>query len=232
MDRRIRLARTAGLAYLALGITGMLGFLVIRPRIYAAGDPAVTLAQLVENEGLARAGVALELGIVLSQALVALAFFRLFRRVDATQAGALAALGLVNAVAILASSAMLTGALRVATEPGLAADPATTAQLLFVLSESFWAGGTLFFGLWLIPMGRLVFSSGWMPRTLGQVLVVGGLGYLVSAFVPVLAPGSPEAVLTVLTLPASVGEFWMIGYLLVRGVRREALEPARETVTA
>src|SRR5690606_37895319 len=106
MDQRLTHARTAGLAYLALGITGMLGFLVVRPRVVAAGDPAATLANLVENPMLARWGVALELGIVLSQALVAVAFYRLFRSVNPSSAWALAAFGMVNAVAILASSVM------------------------------------------------------------------------------------------------------------------------------
>ncbi len=232
METLTRAARLTGLAYLALGVTGMLGFLVIRPRLFAAGDPAATLSNLVANESLARWGLALELGIVLSQALVAVAFYRLFRSIDATRAGALAAFGMVNAVAILGSSAMLAGALGTAMHPGLAADPAGTVHLLYRLSEGFWAGGNIFFGLWLIPMGRLAMISGWMPRVLGQILVVGGVGYVLAAFVPVLAPGAPELVATLLTLAASVGELWMIGYLLVRGVRRTAVEPAREAVAA
>jgi len=234
MDQLRRDARTTGLAYLALGITGMLGFLVIRPRLFAADDPAATLLNLAENTGLARWGVALELGIVLTQALLAVAFYRLFRTVSSTAAGTLAAFGLVNAVAILGSSAMLAGALRVATAPELVADPAGTAHLLYVLSEGFWASGNLFFGLWLIPMGYLVVASGWMPRLLGRILVVGGVGYVLSAFVPVLLPGAPEIVSTGLSLPATVGEFWMIGYLLVRGVRRGSTValPEREPVTA
>ncbi len=234
MDQLRRDARTTGLAYLALAITGMLGFLLIRPRLFAAGDPAATLVNLVENAGLARWGVALELGIVLTQALVAVAFYRLFRSVSSTAAGVLAAFGLVNAVAILGSSAMLAGALRVATEPGLVADPAGAAHLLYVLSEAFWAGGNLFFGLWLVPMGYLVVASGWMPRLLGRILVVGGVGYVLSAFVPVLLPGAPDAVALGLSLPATVGEFWMIAYLLVRGARRgSAVVPLeREAVAA
>jgi len=222
MDAPPRTARTTGLVYLALGLTGMLGFLVVRPRLYAVDDPAQTLANLVAHDGLARWGLALELGIVLTQALLAVSFYRLFRPVDATSAGTLAAFGLVNAVAILGSAAMLGGALHVATSPGLLADPAGGVQLLYVLSEGFWAAGNLFFGLWLLPMGSLVLASGYMPRALGRVLVVGGVGYVLSAFVPVLLPGTPDVAVAVLAAPASIGEFWMIGYLLVHGFRRGA----------
>ena len=85
--------------------------------------------------------------------------------------------------------------------------------------------GGLFFGLWLIPMGRLVLQSRWMPRALGWTLIVGGVSYIVSAFVVYLIPVTPDLVNTVLSLVATVGEFWMIGYLLIFGVRRSAILP-------
>ena len=93
---------------------------------------------------------------------------------------------------------------------------AANVQLLYLVSGNLWDAGALFFGLWLIPMGRCVLRSGWMPRALGWILIAGGVGYVLSAFVRGLgAPGVADA----LSLPASVGEFWMIGYLLIRGVR-------------
>lgn len=104
-------------------------------------------------------------------------------------------------------------------DPGLVAgvDPAGAVQLLYLVSGQLWTVGAVFFGLWLVPMGTLVLRSGWMPRPLGWVLVVGGVGYVLSAFMA-LIPGLSTAAMVV-TVPASVGEFWMIGYLLVRGTR-------------
>lgn len=220
-DAPIGTARVTGLLYLGLALTGLLGFLTIRPRIFDPDDAASTLAHLVEHEWLARAGIALELGVVLTQALVALWFHRLFRSVDALQAGAIAAFGLVNAGAILGSAALLASALQVALDPAgnPAGDPAGDAQLLYVVGDNLWGVSALFFGLWLIPMGLCVLRSGWMPRPLGRLLVAGGVGYVLSAFVRYLLPDA-SAVADLLAVPASVGEFWMVGYLLVRGVRR------------
>ena len=215
----VRIARTTGLFYLALGITGMLGFLMIRPALFVPDDPAATLARLVEREGLARLGIALEMGIVITQALAALWFFRLFRSVDDFAAGGIAVFGLVNAIAVLVSAAFLATALQVArasTGPN-----AVDAHLMYLVSGNVWQVGNVFFGLWLIPMGSCVLRSGWMPRLLGWVLVGGGVGYVLHAFVPYLAPGSgPMSGL--LVVPATVGEFWMIGYLLGKGVNRRA----------
>lgn len=212
-------ARMTGLFYLGLGITGILGFLLIRPQLFDADDPNATLANVIENEALARAGVALELGIVLTQALVAIWFYRLFRSANPVGAAAIAAFGLVNAGAILGSTAALATAVQVATEP--IGDTATTVQLLYMISANLWGAGALFFGLWMIPMGACVIGTRWMPRPLGWLLVAGGVGYVLSAFIGFVTPDMTWLVVA-LTIPASVGEFWMIGYLLIIGVRRSA----------
>ncbi|MFI7022754.1 DUF4386 domain-containing protein [Micromonospora sp. NPDC049900] len=227
MHPLIRTARATGLFYLSLAIAGALGFLTIRPRILAAGDPDATLAHLAGNESLARVGIALELLVVLAQTCTAVWFYRLFRAVDATTAGSIAVFGMVNAVAILGSAALLATAVQVATDPF--GDAASTVQLLYLISGDLWTVGGIFFGLWLIPMGWCVLRSGWLPRALGWTLVVGGVGYVLNTFVTYLVPDA-GILADLLVVPATVGEFWILGYLIVRGVRRSALtEPARAT---
>ncbi len=229
MQPLIRTARTTGLLYLGLAVTGGLGFLIIRPQLFAADEPGSTLANLVAHESLARAGVAVELLIVLTQALAATWFYRLFRTADPLAASSIMAFGLVNAVAILVSAALLATALQVALDP--VGDAAATVHVLYLVSGNLWDVGALFFGLWLIPVGWCALRSGWMPRALGWILVGGGIGYVLSAFVGYLVPDVP-VLADVLTYPATVGEFWMIGYLLVRGVRRHALDQAPLTPAA
>jgi hypothetical protein len=225
MQPLVRTARATGVFYLGLAIMGGLGFLLIRGQLYVPDQPDATLAHLVDHESLARLGVAAEMGVVLTQALAAAWFYRLFRSVDTFAAGCLAAFGLVNAVAILVSAALLGTALDVALDSTLmpAGGAADAVQLMYLVSGQLWEVGALFFGLWLVPMGWLVLRSGWMPRPLGWILVGGGVGYICSAFLGQLAPDA-DVVTGALTLPATVGEIWMVGYLLVRGVNRRALE--------
>lgn len=220
MHPLIRTARTTGLFYLSLAIAGALGFLTIRPRLFAADDAEATLAHLTGNESLARVGIALELLVVLTQTFTAVWFYRLFRAIDAVAAGSIAAFGMVNAIAILGSAALLATATEVATAPF--GDAAATVQLLYLVSGNLWIVGGLFFGLWLVPMGWCVLRSGWLPRVLGWLLVAGGAGYVLSTFVSYLAPGA-ALVADLLVVPASVGEFWILGYLLLLGVRKRAL---------
>jgi len=216
MHPQVRTARITGLFYLGLAFAGAAGFLILRPRLFVAGDAEATLANLAGNGALAHLGVALELLVVLTQALTAAWFYRLFRTVDSTAAAGIAAFGLVNAGAILGSTALLATAAEIATHP--VGTTAPDVQVLYLLSGNLWTAGGLFFGLWLIPMGWCVLRSGWMPRALGWILIVGGTGYVLSAFLGSLMPQA-GTVANALTVPASIGEFWMIGYLLLRGVR-------------
>ena len=222
----MRTARTTGLLYLTFFVFGILGTLVVPAQLFVDGDAQATLANLVGNESLARLAIALELAIVVTQALTALWFFKLFRGVDAFAAGSLAAFGLVNAVAILTSAAVLASALDVAQDASLATagGSAATVQLLYVGSGHLWGVAGVFFGLWLVPMGWLVLRSGWLPRLLGWVLMVGGVGYVLSAFATYLLDGS-ELVPQLLTIPATIGELWIMGYLVVLGVRHHTATP-------
>ena len=226
MNDTIRTARAAGAWYLGLAITGVLGFLVLRPQLIDAGDPAATLANLTEHATQAHLLVMLEMAVVLTQALAAVFFYKLFRPINPTAAYATATFGLVNSVAIMASGAFLATANSIATDsitngtslaPG--GDAAGTVGLMYELSANSWGMGNLFFGLWLIPMGWVAVTTARFPRLLGWALVVGGGGYLLSGILDYGIADAPAALVTGLALPASIGEFWMVGYLLIKGIR-------------
>lgn len=219
----VRTARGTGAAYLGLGITGMLGFLVIRPQLFT-DSPAETLANLADQQALAHAAVALEMGVVITQALAAVWFYRLLRDVRPVAAFAVATFGLMNAAAIMASGAFMTSAVAIADDPGMvgAADAAGTVSILASLSQASWAMGTIFFGLWLIPMGWTAITTRRFPVALGWLLVVGGAGYLLSGLLDSGIADAPGWLVTGLALPATAAEFWMIGYLLIVGIRPRA----------
>lgn len=214
--------RTTGLLYLGLALTGAVTYLLIASQLFVPDDAEATRAGLVANEGLARVGVALELGAVLFQSLVALWFLRLFRPIHAPAATAIAAFGLINAVALLVATMFWGVAIEVAGASSPSAD--ATSQLLFEMHNAAWGAGNLFFGLWLIPMGIATLAAGWV-RLLGWALIVGGIAYTLSAFVLVLTP-SLTLVADGLSLFATIGEFWMLGYLLF--TRGSAVGPVAE----
>lgn len=219
----VRTARGTGLAYLGLGISGMLGFLVIRPQLFT-DDPATTLAHLAERPELAHALVGLEMLVVVTQALAAVWFYRLLRDIRPGAAFATATFGLMNAAAIMASGAFMATAVAVAGDPALVegADAAGTVGTLVQLSTASWGMGNLFFGLWLIPMGWAAVTTRRFPVVMGWLLIAGGAGYLLSGLLGYGVADAPSWLVEALAYPATLGEFWMIGYLLVKGIRPPA----------
>ncbi|TXH30763.1 MAG: DUF4386 domain-containing protein, partial [Cyclobacteriaceae bacterium] len=92
MKEEITTARLTGIWYLLLAISGMVGFLTLHPKLYVS-DPAQTLTNLTEQETLARIRLLLEFAIVVSQALAAVWFYKLFKDINNVAAWALAVWG-------------------------------------------------------------------------------------------------------------------------------------------
>lgn len=215
-----RTARGTGLAYLGLAVTGMTGFLLVRPQLFT-DSASETAANLADNPQLAATLVGLEMGIVLTQALAAIWFYRLLRDIRPVAAFATATFGLMNAVAIMASATFIATAVAVAGDTAIigGADAAATVGLLTHLSDASWGMGTMFFGLWLIPMGWAAVATRRFPVVLGWILIAGGVGYVLSGLVDWSVADAPGWLVDGLSFPATVGEFWMIGYLVTVGIR-------------
>lgn len=210
---KLTTARLTGLFYLGLAVTGVFAFLFARDQLLVDGDAAQTTANLIKDESLARFGIAAEIMIVAFQALAAVWFFKLFKKKDSFTAGLIAVFGVINAVIILAASAFWLLALNTA----LAGGTESTVLTLFQSHESLWAVGALFFGLWLLPMAYMA-NKAKMPKAMIWFLVAGGLGYIISTFTSVILP-EQTTLNENLSTPATIGEFWMIGYLLFKNVK-------------
>lgn len=81
----------------------------------------------------------------------------------------------------------------------------------------------MFWGLWLIPFGQLVYKSGFIPRLIGIFLVLNGITYIIQCFTSLLLPEYQ-------TLVKQFGmPFWILGeisimlWLLIKGVKNNTL---------
>jgi Domain of unknown function (DUF4386) len=214
----IKTARLAGVWYLILAISGILGFMIFHPRIFVADDPQKTLNNLINFGSISRIRLLFELVIIVSQALAAVWFYQLFRGINKWAASALGIWGTVNSAVIMVSAIAMSSAIGIASSSFPNSQEKTLLiQLLGQIITNAWAVGGLFFGLWLIPMGYIVISSGRMPVWLGRILIMGGTGYVLQTFIN--CAGVQSSYMDILIIPATVGELWMIGYLLIYGIR-------------
>lgn len=213
----IKTARITGVWYLMLAISGILGFIIFHPQIFVTEDPEKTLNNLIALESTSRIRLLFELLIIISQALVTVWFYKLFRNINKWAASTLGIWGTVNSVVIMVSAISMNSAIDIVNSSLTYQEKIVSIQLLSSLISNAWSIGGLFFGLWLIPMGHIVMSTGRMPIWLGRILIIGGTGYILQTFIN--CAGVKSSFIDILAIPATVGEFWMIGYLLIYGIR-------------
>jgi hypothetical protein len=214
----IQTARLAGFWYLLLAISGMLGFLLFHGQIFVKDNAAQTLNNLLQKESVASIRVVMELIIIVSQSLAAFYFYQLFVNRDTATSLILLIWGTVNAVFISISAISMCVAVDLAHNTSFAIqDKLPLIQLLSNIIGQAWSVGGLFFGLWLLPMGYIVIKHKTMPTWLGYTLLMGGIGYLVQTFLK--SAGYQNSYLGLLVMPATIGELWMIVYLLIWGIR-------------
>jgi hypothetical protein len=209
---RKRTARTAGIFYAVLALAGVPEF--IRGGLIVAGDAAQTAQHILGQALVFRLAIFGDLVCQVAFIFLALALYRLFRDVHKEASRIMLALVLV-AVPIAMLNTLNEIAALLLIERGEAVQALFFLDLFkngLLIAEVFW-------GLWLFPLGWLAFRSGFIPRILGVLLMVGCFGYLALACVGLVFPSGRDLVSPVVTVSA-VAELAMVFWLLVFGVRR------------
>ena len=226
-------ARFAGLlALITLFAGSFWGF--VHTRLIVPGDAATTAANIMASESLFRLGIVSGLIMYTVFIVYVLVAYKLLKPVNKNHASLMVAFALVgvpiamlNQVNQFAALLLLSGAdyLKV-----FAVDQ-IHAQMMFFLDLHKQGAliGVIFWGLWLFPLGLLVFKSGYFPRILGVLLMIGCFGWLMVFLQRVLFP-SYEA-LVYARFAAHVAELSWMAWLLIRGVnveqwKKRALEAA------
>ena len=197
-------------------------------KVYAPGDAATTAANVLTNAGLVRLGVVADLIQATVLVFLAMTLYRLLKHVNQNAARAMVILAAIAAAIMCLNNVFQIAALLVATNGSYAAAfgaQGADALVLLLLDMQHYGFliAQIFFGLWLAPMGYLVYKSGMFPKALGVVLVVAAACYLVDVLAQFLAPDFAARIHTIVAvIPPTIAEVWMVLYLLIGGCERPA----------
>jgi hypothetical protein len=222
METQRRLARIAGLLYLVVAVLGGFAELFVRARIVAPGDSAATADNIRDSATLFRFGFASDLVQATFFLFTAMALYLLLRHVNELVARAMVVIVAVSVAIICLNLLNQYMALQVATGSLTATGAAGSDALAGLFADMHAAGyliAQIFFGLWLLPLGYLVYHSGYFPKVVGVLLAVGCFGYLIDTFAHFVAPGVAESISGIVLTPAAIGELSFVVYLLVKGIR-------------
>jgi hypothetical protein len=177
-------------------IAGALYLVNIVAGAFAIGYVSSVAPTIQANQALFRAGVAAHLIVTLTNPPLTLIFYELFKIVN-------------RRLALLAAFFSL-----VATGIEGASLFGQVGHLVVPAYDVY----AVFFGFDLMTTGYLVYRSNFLPRAIGVLLVVDGVGYILYSFVDILAPGFAGYLVPWIQLPILAGEGSLTVWLLVAGV--------------
>ncbi len=220
----LALARLAGFLYLFMVPFGIFGVMWVPSIIFVSGDTAATAHNIMTSESLFRLGIVSALIVQVLHIFVVLALYKLLKPVNKNHALLMVIFALVGIPIVMlnllnqfAALLLLSGADYLTV---FAADQLQALVMLFLnLHEHGFMIAHIFWGLWLFPMGYLVFKSGFIPKILGVLLIIGGLGYLID-FVTFFFIPDFDAI----KMFTFLGEVLLPLWLLIKGVNVEQWE--------
>jgi hypothetical protein len=213
--------RFAGLLYVLVSIAGVFALMYVPSKLIVYGNATATANNIAASETLFRLGIAAQL---ISQILfmwVALALYDLLKGVNQRHAALMLTLivipvpiALLNELNAIAALILVRGAdfLAIFEKPQRDA----LAMLFLNVHGYGFDVAAIFWGLWLFPLGLLVYRSGFLPRILGVLLIASGIYFLATSFTSLVLP-QYESIINRWLKPLQYGELLFMAWLLIVG---------------
>ena len=219
-------ARIAGVLFLISMVAGGFGEFYAPTTLIVKGDATATAANIIAHDSFFRLGFAAYLVEAICDIALSLVFYRLLRPVQKDVALLAAFFGLVSTAVFagcelfyFAPSFILGGADYLKT---FSPDQLNTLSLLSL--QFYGYGGMIFLGLYGIATGiraYLIYQSGYLPRFLGVIMGLAGLGFVLKNLTVVLAPAYAS---DFFVLPMMVSGLTFTVWMLAKGVDVRKLE--------
>jgi len=214
-------ARIAGAIYLSLALTAPFSQMYIPGKLIGRGDATASAGNILNHETLFRLGIVADLFTSVIFICVGLALYRLLRDVNKTWASAMVAfvlvsagIGFLNVLNNIAALILFRGAAFLAVFDKPQRD--ALGMLFLRLHNHGEFINEIFWGVWLLPFGLLVYRSGFLPRFLGVWLIVNCFAYIALSLTALLFPPYYERAFQ-MSMPVLFGELAIILWLLIKG---------------
>lgn len=225
-----RTARLAGLLLLLGSIASGFSIVYVRSRLIVFGDAAATVNNIIAFQSLLRAGIASGVLGQVFNLFFGLTIFRLFKDTRRTLATVFLASILVGVAIGVVNSFNNLAALVLVTNPDYAKafppEQLNALAMTFLRVNNFGIGlMEIFTALYLFSLGLLIIKSGYLPRILGILLMIGACAFPVNTFTKILIPEFYPALITRLTMLLNAfGPLGTMLWLLIKGAK----EPRHE----
>jgi len=214
-------ARMAGVCQLLEALTAAFGTVIIPGKLVVAGNAAATAANILGHERLFWLGFVLSLIGVAFHIAWALLMYELLNPVNRSLSR-LATFVILVGCAIQAVTSLLYLASLIILQSGSSLSAFTPEQLqalalVFLRVQDYaFQIYLVFFGAWCFLIGGLIFKSTFLPRILGVLLAISGLGWMTYLYPPLA-----HYVYPFIVAASALGEIPIELWLIVMGVNAQ-----------
>lgn len=216
------LSRIAGMLYLIVIITGLFSLMYVPKNLFVYGNALETAQNISQKTGMFRISLASSVICYLAFTFLVIFLYQILRTVDIFVARVMVILALISVPVSFYNLINKYAILDLIKDN--TSDLAQKSEKIMELLNNYDNGIfilTIFWGLWLLPFGFLIFRSGFYPKIIGVLLMAGCFGYLINFFGNTLfVDYQSVGILQYLKLLPTVGEFSICFWLLVVGARK------------
>jgi hypothetical protein len=232
MTSNRKTARISGLLYLMVVLTGIFSLMYVPNKLIVWNNATTTFNNIVSNQTLFRLGIVSGLTCYTFFLFLPLILYKLLKPVNDNYAKLMVLLAVISVPIYFINVQNQFTILSLVIDSKYLND-FTTEQIksMVMLYLDQYENGMriihIFSGLWLFPFGYLVFKSGFLPKFLGILLMLGCFGYLINFIGNTLVTNYSEmGIESYIQLPASVGEIGICLWFLIMGAKenKEAMK--------
>jgi len=211
-------ARLAGIFFLLMVVFGIAAEILFRQKIFVDGDAAATAANILSNGLLYRAGIVSDLLMSLCYLITALILYRLLSSVNKNTAGVMVVFATAGSILLMANILNEFAPLVILNGSGSLTSFDTSqiqalSMLFFQIYEHGYMIGQIFFALWVLPLGILIYQSKFIPKVFAILFIAEAILGSISVLIHFIAP--MEMVETILLLPGTIAELTFMVWLLI-----------------
>src|SRR3984893_12902266 len=224
-------ARVAGLIYLVGSLVAVVRLIYIPDTLIVSDNATATVNNITTHELLFRFGILSQLVTGALWIFVTLALYRLFKAVNQGLAVLMVILGSLMVTPIFFMNSVNDAAALLFARGGdflsTFDKPQRDAYAMLFLRLHHYGdlANEIFWGLWLLPFGLLVYKSRFLPRVLGAWLMIACFAYLALSVSGFLFPAYEDKVINY-TEPVLLAEVAIMLWLIIMGAKEERLAAA------
>jgi hypothetical protein len=219
-----RAALIAGYGLLLMAVLAGLATFGVLERLVTDGDPSRTTSDILAAFRSFQLAILALFGVAVLDVVLAWVLWAFFDRVHHTVAVLAAWCRGLYAVVFAVAISQLVAAARLLADGRLRAqaDLQLQSEVLTQIQQfdDIWSLGLGLFGIHLLLIGWLAFRSGYVPRFIGVLVLIAGMGYLVDSFGGLLSPTYALALASF----TFIGEIVFMAWLLLFAARRPRKE--------